>query len=85
MILLSIISSAERPYDDRHVLERVAQRPDDVRVADPALRARVLDRRAARLAARDRAHRVPVGDERAREREAATAAADEEHAHPRGR
>ena len=54
---------AERPHEDRDVLQRVAQRPDDIGIADPALRPGPLDARAAGLVARDRAHRVTVGDE----------------------
>jgi hypothetical protein len=74
---------AQRPHEDRDVLQRVAQRPDDVRITDPALRPGPFDPRAAGLVARDRPHGVAVGDEVLGEMQAAAAAADEEHAHER--
>ena len=52
---------AEQPQQDRHVVQRVAQRPDDVGVADQALGPGRLDRRARLRTARDRPHRVALG------------------------
>ena len=71
----------QRPHEDRHVLERVAQRPDDVGITDPAFGAGRLDRRAAGLVARDRPHRVAVGDQQASQLATAAATADEQDTH----
>ena len=75
---------AQQPQQHGHVVERVAQRADHVGVADPALGAGRLDRRPPRLGARHRAHRVALGEQPAREVQAAAAAADDERPHAGG-
>ena len=70
---------AEHPARDRDAVERPAQRREAVGRADPALRARRLDRRAARLGARADAHGVPVGDHRRGQAPAPAAAADDQY------
>ena len=49
-VQLADVDGPEQPQQDRRVLERVAQRPDPVGVADPALAAGLLDLRALGLA-----------------------------------
>ena len=74
----------QQPEQDGDVVQRVAQRPDAVGIADPALAAGRLDLGAARGRARHGAHRVTLGHQRARQRQAAAAAADHERPHDGG-
>ena len=69
----------EQPTGDGDALERVAQRRDPIRGADPALGAGGLDRDAAGLLARGHAHRVTLAEESAREPLRTRPAADKQN------
>ena len=73
------LGAAEQPGDHRHARDRLHQRRDAVRIADIPLRSHRRDRRDLRRVARRPAHGMAGGDQLARQRPAAPAAADDQH------